>query len=152
MLETFHRIIKKVSTHHHGAVSSEKMQWPQDYQPGGTAVLIRNKWASRYLEKGANNLGRWSWVTIAGQGKTKITFISAYRVCDGAAEASITSRTVRAQQEWMYADRGHTTINLRQQFVVDPVAQLKKWKSEGHNLLLMMDANEPAGPGLATNT
>ena len=151
MLESFHRIIKKVSTHHHGAVSSARMQWPQDYQPGGTAVSIRNKWATRYLDKGADDLGRWSWVTIAGQGKTKITFISAYRVCDGAAEASITSRTVRAQQEWMYADRGHATVNLRQQFVVDLVVQLKKWKSEGHDLVLMMDANEPAGPGSATD-
>jgi hypothetical protein len=92
-----------------------------------------------------------SWVTISGQGKTLITFISAYRVCNGAAEAAITSQTVRAQQEWMYADRGIATINLRQQFVLDLVAQLKKRKSEGHDLVLMMDANEPTGPGSATD-
>jgi hypothetical protein len=117
ILTSFHRIISKVSTHHQGAVSSAKMQWPQDYQPGGTAVSIRNKWAARYLEKGSDDLGRWSWLTIAGQGTTKITFLTAYRVRDGAAEAPITARTVRGQQEWMYADRGYATINLRQQFV-----------------------------------
>jgi exonuclease III len=149
MLESFHRIINKVSKHHHGAVSSAKMQWPQDYQPGGTAVSVRNKWATRYLSKGSDEIGRWSWVTIAGQGTTRITFISAYRVCDGANEASITSRTVRAQQEWFYADRGQASVNLRQQFVTDLIAQLEKWKKDGHDLVLMLDANEPAGPGSA---
>ena len=149
MLTSFHRIINKVSTHHHGAVSSAKLQWPNDYQPGGTAISIRNKWTTRYLDKGSDDLGRWSWLTIAGQGTTKITCISAYRVCDGAAEASITSRTVRAQQEWMYADRGHASINLREQFVLDLIAQIKMWIKAGHDVILMLDANEPAGPGSA---
>ena len=149
VLTSFHRIITQVSTHHHGSVSSAKMQWPQDYQPGGTAVSIQNKWATRYLENGSDDLGRWSWLTIAGQGTTKITFISAYRVCDGAAEAAITSRTVRAQQEWIYADRGHSTVNLRQQFVTDLIVQLRIWKTAGHDLVVMLDANEPAGPGSA---
>ena len=84
MLTSFHRVITQVSTHHHGVVSLARMQWPQDYQPGGTAVSIRNKWATRYLGKGSDDLGRWSWLTIAGQGTTMITFISAYRVCNGA--------------------------------------------------------------------
>jgi hypothetical protein len=119
MVDSFHRVIRSHSTHHHGAVSSAKLQWPHDYQPGGTAVSIRNQWATRFLEKGADTLGRWSWITVAGRGTRKITFISAYRVCDGAKEASITSRTVRAQQEWMYADRGHSSIDLRKQFVDD---------------------------------
>ena len=149
--ESFHRIVNKASTHHHGSVSSAKMNWPQEYQPGGTAVSIRNKWATRYLDKGSDELGRWSWVTIEGQGKTRITFISAYRVCDGASEAPLTSRTVRAQQEWMYADRGQATVNLRQQFVIDLIALLTKWQTQGHDMVVMMDANEPAGPGSASD-
>jgi exonuclease III len=151
MLTSFHRIINQVCTHHHGAVSSAKMQWTQDHQPGGTAVSVMNKWATRFLDKGSDDLGRWSWITIAGQGTTKITFVSAYRVCDGAIEAPITARTVRAQQEWMYADRGYASVNLRQQFVIDLIAQLNIWKGKGHDLVVMMDANEPAGPGSATD-
>jgi ribonuclease HI/exonuclease III len=149
MLTSFHRAITQVSTHHHGAVSSARMQWPQDHQPGGTAVSVRNKWATRFLDKGSDDLGRWSWLTLAGQGTTKVTFVSAYRVCDGATEAAITSRTVRAQQEWIYADRGLQSVNLRQQFVVDLTAQLLLWKNAGHDLVLMVDANEASGPGSA---
>ena len=54
MVESFHRVIRNTSTHHHGAVSSAKLQWPQDYQPGGTAVSIHNQWATRFLSKGSN--------------------------------------------------------------------------------------------------
>ena len=43
MLDSFHTVIKGISTHHQGAVSSAKLQWPSDYQPGGTAVSVRNK-------------------------------------------------------------------------------------------------------------
>ena len=116
--ESFHRAIKGVSTHHHGVVSSAKIAWPNDYQPGGTAVSVRNKWATRFLKKGSDDFGRWSWLTLTGRGTTKITFISGYRVCDGAREAPITARTVRAQQEWMYADCGHASVSLREQFIL----------------------------------
>ena len=151
MLTSFHKILTRTSTYHQGAVSSARIKWPHDYQPGGTAVSVRNKWAARLLDKGSDDLGRWSWITLAGRGITRITFISAYRVCDGAEEAPITARTVRAQQEWMYADRGHATINLRQQFVTDLKALLKELISAGHDLVVMMDANEPAGPGTAVD-
>ncbi len=151
MVESFHRVIRCHCTHHHGAVSSAKMQWPQDYQPGGTAVSIRNQWATRFLEKGADTFGRYSWLTVAGRGTKKITFISAYRVCDGAKEASITSRTVRAQQEWMYADRGHSSIDLRRQFVDDMIVTINAFQHKGHEVVLMMDANETGGSGSAVD-
>ena len=149
MVDTFHRVIRSFSTHHHGAVSSAKLQWPCDYQPGGTAVSIRNQWATRFLERGADVYGRWSWLTLAGRGTTKISFISAYRVCDGASEASITSKTVRAQQEWMYADRGKSSINLRTQFVSDMTVLVNDMQQRGHDVVLMMDANEANGAGSA---
>jgi exonuclease III len=66
MVESFHRVIRNTSTHHNGAVSSAKLQWPQDYQPGGTAVSICNQWATRFLSKGSDGYGRWSWLTVVG--------------------------------------------------------------------------------------
>ena len=47
LVASFHNIIKNVSTHHRGAVSSAKIDWPTDYQPGGTAVSVRNKWVRK---------------------------------------------------------------------------------------------------------
>jgi hypothetical protein len=88
LLRSFHGALRSVSTHHKGTVSSAHIQWPNNYQPGGTAVL----------SQGADKLGRWLWILLSGKGTAKVAFISAYRVCEGAAEAAITSRTVRAQK------------------------------------------------------
>jgi hypothetical protein len=127
MVELFHRVFHNTSTHHHGAASLAKLRWPQDYQPGCTAVSLRNQWATQFFSKECDVYGRWSWLTVAGRGTKKITFISAYRVCDGALEAAITSRTVRAQQEWMYTDRGYSTmVNLRNHFVTN----ISLWQEE----------------------
>jgi hypothetical protein len=40
MRDSFHRTLPGVSTHHHGAVSSAKLEWPTDYQPGGISVSV----------------------------------------------------------------------------------------------------------------
>ena len=145
MVETFHWAIRGVSTQHHGVTKSAKLQWPCNYQPCGTAVSIRNHWATRYLDKGSDIYGRWPWLTRAGRGTIQITCISAYRVCNGASEAAITSRTVRAQQEWMYADRGLSSVNLREQFVIDLITLIRDFQTRGHEIVLIMDVNEACG-------
>ena len=152
MLDSFHRVLRSSSTHHHGAVSSAQLDLRSDHQPGGTAVSVRNQWASRFLDKGSDNLGRWSWLTLTGQGTIKITFISAYRVCDGAPESSITSRTARSQQEWMYAAQGLPPTNLRKQFTKDIITLILAFQRKGHDIVLMMDANEPSISGSAIDT
>jgi exonuclease III len=151
MVNSFHRVIQSTCTHHHGVIALAKLQWPQNYQPGGTAILVRNKWATRFLKKGGDVYNQWSWLTLASRGTMKITCISAYRVCDGAQEASITSRTVRAQQEWMYADRGYSSVNLRDQFVRDIIATINDFQTVGHKVILMMVCNEASGFGTAVD-
>jgi hypothetical protein len=47
----------------------------------------------------------------------------------------------------MYASEGHTSINLREQFVTDISAFILKLQGEGHDIQLSMDANEASGPG-----
>ena len=147
MVSSFHNLLRGVSVQHKGAVSSAKLQWPSNYQPGGTAVSVRNQWATRLLDKGSDVQGRWSWLTLAGSGRTKITCISCYRVCDGASQAPITARTARSQQEWMNADRGATAVNLRDHFISDLAALILANKAKGHDIILMMDANEACGNG-----
>jgi hypothetical protein len=151
LVDSFHRVIRSTCMHHHGVVASAKLQLPQDYQLGGTAVSIRNQLATRFLSKGSDVYGHWSWLTLAGRGTKKITFILAYRVCDGAREASITSQTVRAQQEWMYADKGSSAINLREQFVVSIIALVEELQQSGHEVVRMMDVNEACGFGTAVD-
>ena len=68
MISSFYDVIRGVSTQHKGVVSSAKLKWPTNYQLGGTAVSVRNQWATRLLDKGSDDLGRWSWLTLAGRG------------------------------------------------------------------------------------
>jgi hypothetical protein len=45
VLKNFHHHLSGISSHHKGAVSSVKLNLDSAYQPGGTAVSVRNKWA-----------------------------------------------------------------------------------------------------------
>jgi hypothetical protein len=146
VLESFHSHLRGASTHYKGIVSSIKMGNTSDYQPGGTAVLVRNQWATRYLSSGSDILGRWSWITLTGKGTKKVSFISAYRVCEGAAIGSVTSGTVRSQQEWHYASNGQQAGNLRERFVTEISTLILDLQSQGHDIQLSMDANEASGP------
>jgi hypothetical protein len=47
----------------------------------------------------------------------------------------------------MYASLGHSSVNLRVQVVTDIVALIFGFQDKGHDIVLMMDANEAHGPG-----
>ena len=40
LVKSFHDSLQSVSIPHHGTVALAKLQWPRDYQPGGTVVLV----------------------------------------------------------------------------------------------------------------
>ena len=51
----------------------------------------------------------------------------------------------------MYADRGYSTTNLQLQFVLDLIQKMQQWQTAGHDIVLMMDVNEPSGHGSAVD-
>ena len=53
--KSFLDCMRSVCTHHQGSVSSAKLQVQSNYQPGGTAVSVRNKWATPFLSKGSDS-------------------------------------------------------------------------------------------------
>ena len=52
----------------------------------------------------------------------------------------------------MYADRGLPQVNLRKQFFKDIIILVNLFAKQGHDILLMMDANEASGNGSAADT
>ena len=56
---------------------------------------------------------------------------------------------VRSQQECVYADRGMPKTHLRKQFVTDIITLINSFTDKGHDIILMMDANEASGEGTA---
>jgi len=135
------RHVRGTSIHHHGVFGQAKLGDTSSYQPGGTGVVVRDKWATRFLAKGADDLGRWSWLTLTGNGTTRITFISVYRVCDGSAQEPSTARTVRSQQQSLYARRGITGVDLRTRVITDLIAFIGKLRKDGHFVVVSINAN-----------
>jgi hypothetical protein len=87
-----------------------------DVPNGRHRSLGSNKWAAFSLKAPI----LWSVVLadVGGKGTTRVTFISAYRVCDGAAESSVIGDSSFAAGMDVCLS-GHTSVNLREQFVTD---------------------------------
>eukprot|EP00957_Ditylum_brightwellii_P079538 6047680-Ditylum_brightwellii.AAC.1 len=74
-------IINKVWQKNKLETTSSKEQTKTDFQPGGTATLITDKWLSYVCNLGRDEAGRWSYIMLKGTKNRKVTVISAYRVC-----------------------------------------------------------------------
>jgi hypothetical protein len=56
------------------------------YKPGGTLTAVANPWHGHVIDTGADKrLGNWTYVTLRGKGKTKLTYLTVYRVNDQSA-------------------------------------------------------------------
>eukprot|EP00957_Ditylum_brightwellii_P025314 1915590-Ditylum_brightwellii.AAC.1 len=75
-------------------------QTKSDFQPGGTAPLVTNKWISYICNSGKDTLGRWSYITLKGKSGWRVTIVSAYYVCDNNV-AQAGSQTCWKQQ-WRF--------------------------------------------------
>jgi len=118
------------------------------HQPGGTLQIITSDWTSRILEKGTDpfGLGRWSYAIMRGAGNKRIAMITAYRVCTQSintiGETTATAQQFRQLSKQM---REHDTVDdpkPRWQFIIDLQAWIESLVSEGHDIILCLDANE----------
>eukprot|EP00957_Ditylum_brightwellii_P141065 10746701-Ditylum_brightwellii.AAC.1 len=50
------------------------------YQPGGTATLVAMSKINKVCASGSDKYRCWSFVTLKGKNKRKVTVITAYRV------------------------------------------------------------------------
>eukprot|EP00957_Ditylum_brightwellii_P092209 7019789-Ditylum_brightwellii.AAC.1 len=66
--------------------SKSQERTKKEYQPGGTATVVMDKWVSQVRNSGCNPLGHWSYASIKGRKDRKVTIISAYRVCENSLD------------------------------------------------------------------
>jgi hypothetical protein len=111
------------------------------YKPGGTMTMVTGKWQSQITEYGQDprGLGRWSYIKISTN-KKLIIIAMAYRPC--ATQGPSTSW----MQQW---------VLLRQEGIPDPdpikkiykdiETTLTGWRTDKHEIILLMDANEQIG-------
>jgi hypothetical protein len=122
------------------------------YKPGGTLTAVVNPWHGQVIDTDADNrLGNWTYVTLRGKGKTKLTYLTVYRVNEQSA--------LRTELNAMSGGRGQQRANTQQLKILreenktrvlprhncfDELRLLfkEKFAKPGHEVILGIDANE----------
>jgi hypothetical protein len=141
--------MRKTWPHSAHSVSYTEEELTGPHQPGGTATILTDKLTSRVMDKGTNpfGLGRWNFLTLRGKNENRITIVMAYRICEQSM-ASCGKTTSTAQQYRLLSKKMRTNqVHLdnptpRRQMILDLQAWLSVKISEGHKIILAIDANE----------
>eukprot|EP00957_Ditylum_brightwellii_P144647 11019215-Ditylum_brightwellii.AAC.1 len=118
-----------------------------EYQPGGSATLITDKWASNIYNSSKDKLGRWSYVTIKGKRNSRVTVVSAYQVCENSL-ATAGPSTCWKQQSRQHRKRGYKEPDPRRLFFKDFKILIDQRIENNEELIIGIDANETDGNGM----
>jgi hypothetical protein len=117
-----------------------------NYQPGGTATIVTDRWTSRVIKSGSDplGLGRWSFIILRGKQDTSICVITAYRVCK---DKTTGPKTAYQQQKRHLSSLLRTqgkvsTVDPHRQFILDLQAWITSKQAEGMQIILSLDNNE----------
>jgi hypothetical protein len=67
-------------------------------KPGGTILGITGNLTSRVIESTADNMGRWSSLTLLGRLRAKITVVCTYQVVDTRGPSATNAKTSTPRQ------------------------------------------------------
>jgi hypothetical protein len=115
------------------------------YQPGGTFMATTGKWTTRSTGKAIEDpsgLGRWSGLTYLGKRNKRLTVLTAYRSPRQQPSAGF---GFYDQQYALLLSQGVKAPNVRRQFITDITKFINNLQSEGHEIILSLDANEILG-------
>ena len=98
---------------------------------GGTVTMASGRWIPRKVKSGADSKGRWSYITLKGKGTRKVTFITAYRVCQ---QKSIGTCTISKQQQNDFIESGEFGVNLRKRLITEFFTPIYKYYSHRSSL------------------
>jgi hypothetical protein len=138
---------QKFQQHYQSALlstSSSTDPTKANYQPGGTATIITNRYTGRAVKPivDLSGMGRWSGYQLKRNTNTNLNIITAYRpiVTQGI-------HTCYQQHMAILLNKGIINPNPRQQMLDDLFTLINEFNNNNDTTILMMDANE----GLFTN-
>ena len=115
----------------HGETSTEKV----GFQMGGEMTVVQGGAKGFLNESGSDPVGRWTWTNL---GKAQLHVVSAYRVGPGNDGIN----TIRANEMRRLLKRRHPLAKTpRKAFDHDIAQYVETTKTQGHPILLCMDAN-----------
>lgn len=111
------------------------------YKQGGTSLLLTGNIIGAIDHGGTDQrgLGRWSYCIIHGRNNIKVVIITAYRICQDTLTTGI--HTAYSQQYRILRRQNVLNPNPKKIFDHDLAAQIKQWRHNKYDILLMIDAN-----------
>jgi hypothetical protein len=97
-------------------------------------------------EADSQGLGRWTTCTFRGKENTMLTIITVYQVCQDTISRNSTKTAYL--QEWTLLRTTHGILDPdpRKQFIMDLDSLITQPRNQGHEILLLLDANESFFP------
>eukprot|EP00957_Ditylum_brightwellii_P177657 13532161-Ditylum_brightwellii.AAC.1 len=87
---------------------------------------------------GADQFGQWSYVTLSGKNKRKVTVVTAYRVCKNSL-ATAEENTCQMQQWRSLRKQGVEVPDPRKQFMTDFESLLEDHLNNNEEILVDMN-------------
>eukprot|EP00957_Ditylum_brightwellii_P208890 15359416-Ditylum_brightwellii.AAC.1 len=141
------KIVNKVWRKNKLTISNSPERTKTEFQLGGTAILITDKWVRHVCHSGSNRLGSWSIVTIKGKLDRRITIVSAYRVCQESLDQAGSS-TCWKQQWRQLKKKGHPNPDPRKIFLKDFSYFIEDRIGNDEELIIGIDTNKVDIDGL----
>ena len=112
---------------------------------GGTATIVGGTCVGRIKSVESDDLlGRWNCVTMTGKHDTKFTVMTAYQVNPGHQSSQPTGSAFMQQYRILNRNnKSEKKKDPRVEFWKDCKAKLKALQSQGHEVLLIIDSNDP---------
>jgi hypothetical protein len=117
--------------------SASDVDFGTAYKPGGVLQISVDNLATRTIKSYADPYGRFTSQTFTGRNNIALTTIAGYRVIDGHHGPMSASE----QQRVMLTTEGRM-ITPRKAFIEDLIRYILDCQDSGHEILLMLDANE----------
>jgi hypothetical protein len=116
--------------------------WALDegYMPGGTAMVAHGNVCGRIHQKGADTLGRFTWMALRGRSGTGVFIVTAYRVCQTAG-TDAGDNTAYMREYTSMREAGIEKPDPRNSILDDISDLLLEWGQKGYHPLVLMDAN-----------
>ncbi len=144
--DTAYQAIRNTVEHSKAIWSNTPTEFEHMYKPGGTMSCVIGNGVARIKETGSDNLGRWTYVKLAGKDNRVITIITAYQVCKKPMTATTLDKcTAHAQQRSLLIQRNKKDPSPIKHFRKDMHAFLKGCKAQKELIILFGDFNEALG-------
>jgi hypothetical protein len=128
------------------STSSSKFETTHN-KPGGTLCAALGSWVHRVIGYGKDETGcdRWSYISYAAKDDMTVYVVSCYRVCNQTNPGATTASN--QQHGIMYADEELRPfmMNPHHQTMIDIQYFVQDLQEKGHEIIVMIDANQPEG-------